>query len=146
MSSCGPTPLPPPAHQHAAARARRVPPSPAPRRVNCPFWHKIGACRHGDRCSRAHNKPLFSQTVCLKGMYQNPIGKLYGDSQRAVRRLSPPEERAIQDSFEDFYIDVFDEVAKLGEVEDLLVCDNLGDHLIGAWWRRGRCCGRGAWE
>jgi hypothetical protein len=112
--------------------ARCLLPPPAARRVNCPFWHKIGACRHGDRCSRAHNKPLFSQTVCLKGMYQNPIGKLYGDSQRAVRRLSPPEERAIQDSFEDFYIDVFDEVSKLGEVEDLLVCDNLGDHLIGA--------------
>lgn len=31
----------------------------------------------------------------------------------------------------DFYIDVFDEVAKFGEMDDLLVCDNLGDHLIG---------------
>lgn len=33
-------------------------------RVNCSFYFKIGACRHGDRCSRLHNKPTFSQ-VCL---------------------------------------------------------------------------------
>ena len=35
-------------------------------RVNCAFYHKIGACRHGDQCSRLHNKPTFSQVVmCL---------------------------------------------------------------------------------
>lgn len=33
-------------------------------RVNCSFYFKIGACRHGDRCSRLHNKPTFSQ-VCF---------------------------------------------------------------------------------
>lgn len=32
-----------------------------PFRVNCSFYFKIGACRHGDRCSRLHNKPTFSQ-------------------------------------------------------------------------------------
>ncbi|KAF5782231.1 putative transcription factor C3H family [Helianthus annuus] len=26
-------------------------------RVNCLFYFKIGACRHGDRCSRLHTKP-----------------------------------------------------------------------------------------
>ncbi|CAN6888396.1 unnamed protein product [Brassica oleracea] len=25
-------------------------------RVNCPFYNKMGACRHGDRCSRIHNR------------------------------------------------------------------------------------------
>lgn len=35
-----------------------------PFRVNCSFYFKIGACRHGDRCSRLHNKPTFSQ-VCV---------------------------------------------------------------------------------
>ena len=64
-------------------------------------------------------------------MYVNPIGKIYGDSQRAVRRLTREEEKEIQEGFEDFYIDVFDEVAKFGEMDDLFVCDNLGDHLIG---------------
>jgi splicing factor U2AF subunit len=33
--------------------------------------------------------------------------------------------------FEDFYEEVFLELSKFGEVKDLIVCDNLGDHLIG---------------
>lgn len=35
-------------------------------RVNCSFYFKIGACRHGDRCSRLHNKPTFSQVRLLE--------------------------------------------------------------------------------
>ena len=31
------------------------------------------ACRHGDRCSRIHNKPTISQTLLLQNMYQNPM-------------------------------------------------------------------------
>ncbi|KAM9766630.1 splicing factor U2AF 35 kDa subunit-like isoform 1-T2 [Menidia menidia] len=58
-------------------------------KVNCSFYFKIGACRHGDRCSRLHNKPTFSQEV-----------------------FTEMEE-------------------KYGEVEEMNVCDNLGDHLVG---------------
>jgi len=31
---------------------------------------QIGACRHGERCSRLHNKPTVSQTLLLINMYQ----------------------------------------------------------------------------
>ena len=41
-------------------------------KVNCSFYFKIGACRHGDRCSRIHNKPTFSQTIVLQNLYINP--------------------------------------------------------------------------
>lgn len=41
--------------------------------MNCPFFYKIGACRHGDRCSRQHHKPPFSQTILVQNLYQNPI-------------------------------------------------------------------------
>ncbi|KAK1259023.1 Splicing factor U2af small subunit B [Acorus gramineus] len=41
-------------------------------RVNCPFYFKIGACRHGDRCSRLHNRPTISPTLLLSNMYQRP--------------------------------------------------------------------------
>ena len=37
-------------------------------KVNCPFYLKMGACRHGDRCSRIHNRPILSQTVLLQNM------------------------------------------------------------------------------
>ena len=39
--------------------------------------------------------------------------------------------RAIQEHFEDFYEDIFEELAKFGELEGLNVCDNTSDHLIG---------------
>ncbi|CAH0365325.1 unnamed protein product [Pelagomonas calceolata] len=44
-------------------------------KVNCPFYFKIGACRHGDRCSRQHHKPPFSQTMIVQHMYQNPASR-----------------------------------------------------------------------
>ncbi|XP_004089246.1 splicing factor U2AF 26 kDa subunit isoform X2 [Nomascus leucogenys] len=58
-------------------------------KVNRSFYFKIGACRHGDRCSRLHNKPTFSQEVFTE----------------------------LQE--------------KYGEIEEMNVCDNLGDHLVG---------------
>jgi splicing factor U2AF subunit len=33
--------------------------------------------------------------------------------------------------FEDFYEEVFLEMANFGEIEDMMVCDNIGDHIIG---------------
>jgi len=41
-------------------------------RVNCSFYFKIGACRHGDRCSRMHNRPTYSQTILLQNLFLNP--------------------------------------------------------------------------
>jgi splicing factor U2AF 35 kDa subunit len=42
-------------------------------KVNCPFYFKIGACRHGDKCSRQHHKPPFSQTIIVPHMWANPM-------------------------------------------------------------------------
>ena len=41
-------------------------------KVNCTFYFKIGACRHGETCTRIHNKPTFSQTIVLLSMYKSP--------------------------------------------------------------------------
>ncbi|CAK9061289.1 Splicing factor U2af small subunit A (U2 auxiliary factor 35 kDa subunit A) (U2 small nuclear ribonucleoprotein auxiliary factor small subunit A) (U2 snRNP auxiliary factor small subunit A) (Zinc finger CCCH domain-containing protein 60) (OsC3H60) [Durusdinium trenchii] len=38
-------------------------------RVNCPFYLKIGACRNGDRCNRAHVKPSSGHTILIPHMY-----------------------------------------------------------------------------
>src|SRR5258708_38532384 len=40
--------------------------------VLCTDSLQIGACRHGDRCSRKHIKPPFSQTILLPNVYHNP--------------------------------------------------------------------------
>ncbi|OEL16957.1 Splicing factor U2af small subunit A [Dichanthelium oligosanthes] len=96
-------------------------------RVNCPFYFKIGACRHGDRCSRLHNKPSISPTLLLCNMYQRPDMITPGVDVQG----NPIDPERIQEDFEDFYEDIFEELSKHGEIESLHVCDNLADHMIG---------------
>lgn len=93
-------------------------------KVNCSFYFKIGACRHGDRCSRKHVHPQYSQTILCPSMYQPP-----------AKKLSPKEER---DYFEGFYEDVFCEFAKFGQIEELLICQNTNEHLMGNIYCRFR--------
>jgi len=33
---------------------------------------------------------------------------------------------------QDFYEDIFEELAKFGEIENLNVCDNIADHMVGS--------------
>ena len=54
-------------------------------------------------------------------MYKNPAHEQFCT-------LSPEQ---MQDDFDLFYEDVFMELAKFGEVEEMIVCDNIGDHLVG---------------
>jgi len=97
-------------------------------RVNCPFYFKIGACRHGEQCSRIHTKPVVSQTIILKNMFQNPPAAIaMAEGQMVDDRLAED----IQEYFEAFFEEVFLELAKYGEVEDMGVVDNIGDHMIG---------------
>ena len=35
-------------------------------------------------------------------------------------------------TLQDFYEDIFEELAKFGEVENLNVCDNVADHMVGS--------------
>ncbi|KAK9280411.1 hypothetical protein L1049_014100 [Liquidambar formosana] len=96
-------------------------------RVNCPFYFKIGACRHGDRCSRLHTKPSISPTLLLSNMYQRPDMITPGVDPQG----QPIDPRKIQQHFEDFYEDLFEELSKYGEIESLNICDNLADHMVG---------------
>ncbi|EDO07135.2 putative U2 splicing factor subunit [Babesia bovis T2Bo] len=97
-------------------------------RVNCPFYWKIGACRHGDQCSRAHYKPSAAQTLVIRHMYQNPpVAIAIAEGQMISDELLDKA----ADHFEEFYEEVFLELMKYGEIEDMVVCDNIGDHIIG---------------
>jgi len=89
-------------------------------RVNCPFYFQIGACRHGDKCSRRHNKPSLSQTLIFFNMWRNPI-------------VSNPNADLVktEEEFEAFYADIYEELSKFGEIDELHVCDNISDHLLG---------------
>ncbi|KAM6945414.1 splicing factor U2AF 35 kDa subunit [Aplochiton taeniatus] len=97
-------------------------------KVNCSFYFKIGACRHGDRCSRLHNKPTFSQTIALLNIYRNP----QNSAQSADGLHCAVSDVEMQEHYDEFFEEVFTEMEeKYGEVEEMNVCDNLGDHLVG---------------
>lgn len=78
---------------------------------------KIGACRHGDRCSRKHVKPSYSQTILMPNLYQNP-------AYDPKNRMNAAQ---LQNHFDAFYEDVWCELCKYGELEELVVCDNNND-------------------
>ena len=40
--------------------------------------------------------------------------------------------KKMQSAVQDFYEDIFEELAKYGEIENLNVCDNLADHMVGS--------------
>merc|ERR1712038_2124572 len=98
-------------------------------KVNCSFNFKIGACRHGDRCSRIHNKPTFSQTIVLQNLYINPQNSAKSADGSHLANVSDEE---MQEHYDNFFEDCFVEAEeKYGEIEEMNVCDNLGDHLVG---------------
>lgn len=86
-------------------------------KVNCSFYYKIGACRHGDRCSRKHVKPSYSQTILLPNLYQNP----------AYDPKVKMNASQLQNHFDAFYEDFWCEMCKFGEIEEVVVCDNNND-------------------
>eukprot|EP01028_Stygiella_incarcerata_P000523 TRINITY_DN1073_c0_g1_i2.p1 TRINITY_DN1073_c0_g1~~TRINITY_DN1073_c0_g1_i2.p1 ORF type:complete len:346 (-),score=70.20 TRINITY_DN1073_c0_g1_i2:1470-2507(-) len=102
-------------------------------KVNCPFYHKVGACRHGERCSRKHNPPAISETILIPNMYQNPLATPAKDSEQKAVEYDP---EYLEEHFEGFYEDVFLELMKFGEILELYVCDNLTDHLMGNVYAR----------
>lgn len=91
-------------------------------KVNCPFYFKIGACRHADRCSRLHHKPAFSPTILMKHVYRHP------NATGSVPQTNPEK---IMEDFLVFFEDMYMELSKYGRVEGLHVVDNVGDHMIG---------------
>jgi splicing factor U2AF subunit len=96
-------------------------------RVNCPFYFKIGACRHGEKCSRQHHRPPFSETIIVKHMWDNPMCAVAS----AGQDLNMIDRTKLQENLNDFYDEIFEEIKKYGKIEDIQVCENLGDHMVG---------------
>lgn len=96
-------------------------------KVNCPFYFKIGACRHGDKCSRQHHRPPFSETVLVKQMWNNPMIAVVS----AGGSFQNVDKARLQENLDEFYEEIYEELRKYGKVEDIQVCENLGDHMVG---------------
>ncbi|ELP88066.1 splicing factor U2AF 23 kDa subunit, putative [Entamoeba invadens IP1] len=94
-------------------------------KVNCSFFYKVGACRHGDACSRNHHRPEVSPTILLTNMYDNPL------SHKEEEKMTADELKVVRDGFNVFYEDVFNELAERGEIDEMIVCANLNEHMLG---------------
>jgi len=107
-------------------------------KVNCPFYFKIGACRHADRCSRLHHRPAFSPTILIKHIHRHPVREqelraaiAASNPNTTVKPYEKLSEEEEYDKFLQFYENMYEELGKFGRIEALHVCDNLGDHMIG---------------
>lgn len=86
---------------------------------------QIGACRHGSKCLRQHMKPTVSPTILLPNLYQSPVWT-------APDTTTPEQE---QEALENFYVEMFEELAKFGDIEQIYLCENTV--------RRRLCAGGG---
>eukprot|EP00579_Thalassiosira_antarctica_P005942 CAMPEP_0201902352 /NCGR_PEP_ID=MMETSP0902-20130614/54911_1 /ASSEMBLY_ACC=CAM_ASM_000551 /TAXON_ID=420261 /ORGANISM="Thalassiosira antarctica, Strain CCMP982" /LENGTH=278 /DNA_ID=CAMNT_0048436351 /DNA_START=92 /DNA_END=926 /DNA_ORIENTATION=- len=90
-------------------------------KVNCPFYFKIGACRHADRCSRIHHRPAFSQTILIKHIYRHPTREAELQAAREGRSVDGVEvdQGKAREDFLVFFEDYFSELSKFGQLEAL---------------------------
>lgn len=72
-----------------------------------------------------HNKPTESQTILLANIYHTPYNK-YGGNSEPLFNINDARSH-----LDDFYEDIFIEMEQFGEIEEIYVCRNLGDHLVG---------------
>jgi len=98
--------------------------------IKCNFYLKIGACRHGERCTKVHREPTYSRTVLLKNFYWSPLNQFKNFHQ--VMPLHQYSAEELQQHFDETYEELFFELERrYGEVEELLICDNIAEHLAG---------------
>ncbi|EPY37211.1 splicing factor U2AF 35 kDa subunit [Strigomonas culicis] len=94
----------------------------------CMFFAKMGACRHGDNCTKMHLRPTASPTVLFPMMYPNPL---------AIDHIKDREwgfefdKKYLKKHFEHFYKEVWRVFMEFGRIAELRVVSNLGDHLLG---------------
>lgn len=103
-------------------------------KVNCSFYFKIGACRHGEKCTKSHNVPTFSQTVLLRNLYLSPINS----AQTVLTReqlTSDDQQRHFDDTYEELFVEMEE---KYGEIEELNICENMSEHLQGNTYAKFR--------
>ena len=65
--------------------------------------------------------------MIVQHMYQNPASQIAA----AGGDPSQLDPKKVQEEFDEFYEEVYDELAGYGEIEELNVCENLGDHMVG---------------
>lgn len=88
----------------------------------------MGACRHGDYCTKFHVRPTASPTVLFPMMYPNPMAIEHIQDRQWDFHF---EKKYLKRHFEHFYKETWRTFMELGRIAELRVVSNLGDHLLG---------------
>ncbi|KAI8839890.1 hypothetical protein BC829DRAFT_403642 [Chytridium lagenaria] len=91
-------------------------------KVNCSFYFKIGSI-----ADTATDAPVSTSSL----PFLKPSSSQTSTSTLPMTPHVSWTELQLQEHFDLFFEDMFVELAKFGEVEELNVCDNVGDHLVG---------------
>ncbi|XP_052219256.1 U2 small nuclear ribonucleoprotein auxiliary factor 35 kDa subunit-related protein 1-like isoform X2 [Dreissena polymorpha] len=97
----------------------------------CPFFTKVGACRFGDRCSRAHPYPDQSRTVMFSGMFRHFQLDQGLSEEYDTDIVLEYEDSDVYQKFREFYEDTLPEFRSIGSVVQFKVCCNYQPHLRG---------------
>lgn len=94
----------------------------------CLFFTKMGACRHGDNCTKLHIRPNNSPTVLFPMMYANPLAVEFLPDYEGPRTF---EKKYLKKHLERFYKGAWRAFMEMGRIAELRVVSNLGEHLLG---------------
>jgi splicing factor U2AF subunit len=98
----------------------------------CPFFSKMGSCRHGERCTKKHTSPISATTVLLPMTYPNPkIVPLQTTDRNGEQVTIDYDAKWLKKHVNDFYEDVFLTLMEYGRINQMKVLDNLCEHLLG---------------
>ncbi len=76
---------------------------------------------------------MISQTIMFKHLYQNPPAAI---AFAEGSKISDKDLKEYLINLEKFYEEMFIELSNYGELKELYIVDNLGDHLIGNVYAR----------
>jgi splicing factor U2AF subunit len=95
----------------------------------CTFFSKMGACRHGDTCTKLHFRPSSSPTVLFPMMY--PVPQAIEHVKDKTWSFTNFDKKYLKKHFEHFYKDTWRTFMEFGKIAELRVVGNVCDHLLG---------------
>lgn len=113
--------------------------------LRCPFYDRVGACRHGSQCSRQHIKPVRSRTLVFWKLFENPQTPAEDDEFAQFHQRQPqgtqPQPKQIQyttvspeqlrQAVDTFFLDLVSHLSKYGPIREFAICCNRNAHLSG---------------
>ncbi|XP_055613893.1 U2 small nuclear ribonucleoprotein auxiliary factor 35 kDa subunit-related protein 2 [Uranotaenia lowii] len=98
----------------------------------CSFFTKVGACRHGVRCTSDHQTPGLSEIIFIPNFFVHPALDERQHPEYGQDGGIEFDEEEINQSFREFFKDIVDEFETFGPIKGVFVSRNYLPHLRGS--------------